>query len=150
MILPSRPTLLLFYSILFLYFTPQVKPRMETSQRAPPPHQTNGNVVNGNPFETGVFQILKGGLQKNIGCRSYGSQYGAFSSFLFCPFVYDEDATYLLLTDHPWHQPPAHGTTNTATQSPTSTQDCHWDSKHPGWPGIWAGTGYPGGGAQGL
>ena len=49
----------------------------------------------------GVFQILKGGLWKNIGRRSYLSQYGGFPSLLFCTFISDKDATYLLPIDTP-------------------------------------------------
>ena len=76
------------FSILSLYFILQVKPRLETIQGAPPPHQTAGNVRNGN-----LFQSSKGGLQKKIGYRYYSSQYRVFPSLFFCPYASNDDPT---------------------------------------------------------
>ena len=64
MILPLLPTLLLFLSILFLYFILQVKPRRETSQGEPPPHQTAGKVRDGNPLRSASSNTRKGGYGK--------------------------------------------------------------------------------------
>ena len=54
------------------------------------------------PLDIDVFQSLKRGLRKKIGCIYYSSQYGDFLPFLFRPFDSDEDATYLFPTDSPW------------------------------------------------
>ena len=70
-----------------------MKPRLDTSQGAPPSHQMDGNVGNGIPSRYISPRSLKGGYRKNIGRRSYISQYGDFPSLLFCPFDSDKDAT---------------------------------------------------------
>ena len=144
--------LLLYYpfSILFLYFILQVKPRLETSQGVPLPHQTVGNAKNGNPLRLASSRSKKGGYGKKIGRRSYNSQYRGFLSFVFRPFAFDEDATYLFPTDTPWRQPPAHVGDVATPPAPTPNWVRHWDVKHLGWPGIWAGAVYPGSGAWGL
>ena len=80
------------FSILFIYFILQVKPWRDTSQGAPTPHQTASNVRNGNPLRLASSRAQKGGYRK-ICRRFYRSQYEDFSSFHFCPFVSDKDAT---------------------------------------------------------
>ena len=80
-----------------------------------------------------------------MGRRSYGIQYRDFSTFLFLPLVSAKGATYLFLTNPLWRQQPAHGAATTAP-----TRDFYWDVEHPGWPGLWADTGHPGGGAWRL
>ena len=52
------------FSILFLYFILQVKPRLETSERAPSPHQTAGNVGNGKPLRLASSRARKGSYRK--------------------------------------------------------------------------------------
>ena len=144
--------LLLYYpfSILFLYFILQVKPRLETSQGVPLPHQTVGNAKNGNPLRLASSRSKKGGYGKNIGRRSYNSQYRGFLSFIFRPFASDEDATYLSPTDPPWCRLPTHGAVAAAPPSPTPTRSCHCWNEHLGWMGFWSGIGHPGGGTQGF
>ena len=61
---------------------------------------------------------MKGRIQKTIGRRSYVSQYGDFSPFLFRTLVSDEDAPHLLLTNNQWLQPPAHGAAAAVTPPP--------------------------------
>ena len=48
------------FSILFIYFILKVKPRLETSQGAPPPRQTTGNVGSVNPLNSASPRALGG------------------------------------------------------------------------------------------
>ena len=80
--------------------------------------------------------------------RSYSSQYSDFPSFLFCPFVSDKDVTYLLPTDTPWHQPPAHGDATAMSPALTPTRAWQQDTNHTGRLGLWYGAGHPGGGTR--
>ena len=64
--------------------------------------------------------------------------------------VYDKDATYILPNDPPWCQLLAHSAAAAAPPLPAPTRDFHKEVKHLGWPGLWAGTGHPGGGSQRL
>ena len=52
------------FSVLFLYFILQVKPRLETSQGAPPPHQTAGNSGNSNPLRSMSSRYRRVGYRK--------------------------------------------------------------------------------------
>ena len=93
------------------------------------------------PFKIGASQSSKGGLQKNIGRRSYGIQYGDFSSLLFRPFASDGGATYLFLTNPPWRRPPANGAFDDVLPAPNPTRVCHRDSSGQGFglvQAIWA------------
>ena len=83
MILPLLPTLLLVFSILFLYFILQVKTRLETSQGAPSPHQTAGNVVNGSPSRTASSRAQKGGHGKISAVDPTESNMGLFHPSFF-------------------------------------------------------------------
>ena len=138
------------FSILFIYFILQVKPRLDKIQGAPPPHQTSNNVGNGNPSRSASPRARKGGYGEKIIRRFYSSQYGDFPSFLFRPFASDKYATYIFPTDPPWRQPPAHSAATAAPPSPTPTWDFHRDTKHPGWTRFWVVTGHPGGGTRGF
>ena len=69
--------------ILFLCFIVQVKPRRETIQGAPPPHQTSGYVVNGNPSISASSHTRKGGYRKLLAVGSIEFNMGIFHSYFF-------------------------------------------------------------------
>ena len=96
------------FSILFIYFIRQVKPRLETIQGAPPPHQMVGNIENGNPLISASPRDRKGGNGKRSAVDPTAANTGIFLPFFF-PFVSDENATYLSPTDPPWCLLPAQG-----------------------------------------
>ena len=123
---------LCFYFISLFYSTEKTANRDKPGGAAPKPNFRQCRKRK--PLEVGAFQRPRG-LRKNIGRRSYSSQYGAFPSFLFRPFASDKYATYIFPTDPPWHQLLAHGAATAAPPAPTPTQDLYWDVKHLGWPG---------------
>ena len=115
------------FFVIFIYFILQVKPRQETSQRVPPPHQTSGNVVNDNPLIS-VSSQTKKGRYVNL-------------SFFFIDFR----RGYHL----PFPKPIPHGVNHLHTAPPSApapTWYCHQDIEHMWQPGLWGGTGHPGGG----
>ena len=63
----------------FLYFTLHVKPRLETSQGAPPQHQTSGNANNASSLDS---PSARKGATEKINLRIfYSSQYRTFPYF---------------------------------------------------------------------
>ena len=78
--------LLYYYFFLFsLYFTLQVKPRPETSQGAPLPHQTTGNTRNGSSLRLASPSDQRGGYGKRTAVDYTVANTGIF--LLFCPFL---------------------------------------------------------------
>ena len=74
---------------------------------------------------------------------------GLFLPSFFILF-FDEDATYLFLTDSPWLQPPPYGAAAATPPALTPTRDCHQNTKHLGWQGLQNCAGHPGGGTWGV
>ena len=66
------------FSILFLYFVLKIKMRPETRKGAPPPHQTSGNVRNGNPLRLASFKYRKGGYGKILAIDPTEANTGIF------------------------------------------------------------------------
>ena len=79
----TRGNLILNMIILFLYFILQVKPRLETSQEALPPHQTAGNVINSNPSRSASPRSRKGGYVKILAMDPTESNTGFFLPSFF-------------------------------------------------------------------
>ena len=71
-----------FYT-LFLYFILQVKTLLDTSQGLPPPHQTAGNVINGNPSRSASSRARKGGYGKRSAVDPTAANTGVFHPSLF-------------------------------------------------------------------
>ena len=78
------PTLLLNL-FFYLYFTLQVKPQLETGQGELLPHQTVGNLGNGNPLRSAYPSAQKGGYGKKNSRFSTVANMGF--SFLFRTFL---------------------------------------------------------------
>ena len=129
----------------FLYFILQVKPRQETNQGVPPPHQTADNVINENPSRLASSHTQKGGYGKLLAIGTMEANTGIFHPFLFRPLGSDKDATHLLPTYPPWRRPPAHSAVTAEPLDPAPTGACHQDADHLGRPGLWTGAGHPGG-----
>ena len=84
-----------------------MKPRLETSQGAPPPpYQTTGNFGNGNPLILTSPSAQKRGYGKRTAVDCTVASTGLFLPFLSFFAWTDEDATYLFLTNPTWHRPP--------------------------------------------
>ena len=145
---PLLPTPLIVFSILFLCFITQVKPRLDTSQVAPPPHQTAGNVRNGNPLISVSSRAQMGGYRKILTVDPTEANTGIFHpSFFILLFPTSMPLTFSL--------PIPHGSERLHTApppppAPTPTRARHWDAKHMVWLGLWYGSGYPGGGVRVL
>ena len=128
-----------------------MKPHLGKIQGGAHPHQTTGNVGNGN-HSTSISassRYRKGGCGKISTVDSTLANTGLFLPSFFVLF-FDKDSTYLFPTNPQWCRPPAHGTAVDTPPPPMPTQDCHWENKHPIWPECRAGAGHPGGGTRGF
>ena len=75
------------FSVLFLYFILQVKPRLETSQGGLTPHQRAGNTGNSKPSRSASPRSRRGGYRKNwpyiLQQQKRGFSFLHFLSFCF-------------------------------------------------------------------
>ena len=122
MISPLLPTLLLFFSILFLCFILQVKPRRETSQGAPPPHQTVSNVGNGKPLRSASYHTQKGDYGKLSAVVPMEANTEIFHLSFFVLWFTTRMSLNLLLADPPWHRQPAQGAAADTPPAPAPTR----------------------------
>ena len=148
--LPLLPTLLLVLYIFSLFFTLQAKQRPETSQWAPPPHQMDGNYINGSPYRLASPSAQNGGNGKITEVDSTVANMGIFLPFSSFFAWTDEDAARLFPTNTPWCILPAHGAAAAMPPVPMHTWDHHNEINHPVWPGFWTGAVHLGGGTRGV
>ena len=131
------------FLLFFLYFILQLKPWRNTSQGAPPPHQTSGNIGNGNPLRSASSNNRKGGYGKLSDVGPTEANTGLFHPSFFVLWF----PTSMPLT---FYRPIPHGAAAAAPPAPAPTRACHRYVENPGWLGLWAGAGDPGGGARRL
>ena len=131
------------FSIIFIYFILQVKPHRETIQEAPTPHQTVNNVRNSNPLGSTSSNTRKGGYGKLSDVGPTEANTGLFHPSFFVLWF----PTSMPLT---FYRPIPHGAAAAAPPAPAPTRACHRYVENPGWLGLWAGAGDPGGGARRL
>ena len=86
---------------LFLNFILQVKPRLDTSQRAPPPHQTNGYIRNGYHSRSESSRFRKRGYGKISAVDHMEANTGLLPrSFFFLLLPTRMPLTFFLLIPH--------------------------------------------------
>ena len=71
------------FLIPFLYFILHVKPWLQTSQGAPPPHQPASNAGNGNPSRSVSFRSWKGRYRKRLAIYPTSDNKGIFPPSFF-------------------------------------------------------------------
>ena len=113
-----------------LYFNTQVKPRMETSQGAPPPHQTVGNVGNVNPSRLAFSGSWKGGYGKISAVDPRVANTRLFLPSFFVLLFPTRMPLTFSRNDNPWQGPPAHGTGASALLALMPTQAHYQDTKY--------------------